>query len=116
MVMIVDLPYARRTLPVRIPDGCEVTVIRKRLMKTLDHPDSALRSAIAAPIEAPPLETLARGRKSACIVICDITRPVPNGLVLPVLIETMLETRSRASKNPRGGRRTLDDVVHWDRW
>ena len=31
----------------------------------------------ADPIGSPPLAELARGRKNACILICDITRPVP---------------------------------------
>ena len=37
-----------------------------------------------------PYATLVRGRKSACILICDITRPVPNHLFLRPLIEGML--------------------------
>ncbi len=36
-----------------------------------------------------PLRELARGRKSACILICDITRPVPNRLFLRPMIETL---------------------------
>ena len=36
-----------------------------------------------------PLHDLARGRRSACILICDITRPVPNRLFLRPMIETM---------------------------
>jgi nickel-dependent lactate racemase len=34
---------------------------------------------------------MAKGRKSACILICDITRPVPNGIILPVLVKTLLD-------------------------
>ena len=41
------------------------------------------------PISAPPLAELARGRRSACILVCDITRPVPNRLFLRPMIETM---------------------------
>jgi nickel-dependent lactate racemase len=33
---------------------------------------------------------LAQGRSSACILICDITRPVPNHLFLRPMIETMI--------------------------
>jgi nickel-dependent lactate racemase len=46
--------------------------------------------ALAAPVDRPPLRELARGKRSACILICDITRPVPNGLFLPPLIRTLL--------------------------
>ena len=33
----------------------------------------------------------ARGRKSACVLVCDITRPVPNRLILPPLLRTLEE-------------------------
>jgi nickel-dependent lactate racemase len=35
------------------------------------------------------LAELARGRKDACVVICDITRPVPNQLILEPLLATL---------------------------
>ena len=41
---------------------------------------------------APPaLARLARGRASACVVISDITRPVPNAVILPPLLRTLEE-------------------------
>jgi len=47
--------------------------------------------ALAAPVSGPSLHDLARGKRSACILICDITRPVPNGLFLPSLVRTLLD-------------------------
>jgi len=43
------------------------------------------------PVDSPRLRELARGKRSACILICDITRPVPNALFLPPLIRTLLD-------------------------
>ena len=45
----------------------------------------------ASPIGTPPLAELASGRKNACILICDITRPVPNQLILPPMLRTLEE-------------------------
>jgi len=42
------------------------------------------------------LSDLAKTAKSVCILICDITRPVPNGLILPRLIEVLLASGIRA--------------------
>ena len=42
-----------------------------------------------SPNGTPPLAELARGRSDACIVICDITRPVPNQLLLEPVLETL---------------------------
>jgi nickel-dependent lactate racemase len=33
---------------------------------------------------------LAKGKKNACVVICDITRPVPNRILLPPILRTLL--------------------------
>jgi len=45
---------------------------------TLDHP-----------IGTPALEELARGKNSAAISVCDITRPAPNPVTLPPLLERL---------------------------
>lgn len=55
----------------------------------LPDPAAAVRYALAHPIESPPLGQLARGHSSACIVISDVTRPVPNQVILPPLLETL---------------------------
>ena len=55
----------------------------------LADPAAAVREALAHPIASPPLAELARGRQSACIVISDITRPVPNQVILPPMLETL---------------------------
>jgi nickel-dependent lactate racemase len=55
----------------------------------LAEPTGALDAVLARPNGTPPLAELARGRKDACIVICDITRPVPNQLILPPVLATL---------------------------
>jgi len=87
----IDLLYGRGTLPVRPLAGCVPTVIRKRAMPVLADARSAVAHALAAPVGAPPLSELARGKSSACLLVCDITRPVPNHLFLAPLIRTLLE-------------------------
>jgi len=87
----VELSYGRGRLALDLPDDLEVTVIRKPGMPVIPDPQEAVRSALVEPISAPPLRELARGKGSACILICDITRPVPNGLFLPILVRELLE-------------------------
>jgi nickel-dependent lactate racemase len=57
-----------------------------------------VREALAQPAGVPPLRELARGKKSACILICDITRPVPNGIFLPIVIEQLLDAGLAAER------------------
>jgi len=87
----IELNYGRGRLPVDLPDEIDLRVIRKRQMPVLPDPEDAIREALAQPTGAPPLAELAKGKKSACILVCDITRPVPNGLFLPILIEQLLD-------------------------
>jgi nickel-dependent lactate racemase len=68
-----------------------VVVIRKPAMPVIADPGTAIRDALDAPVGVAPLGTLAAGAKRACILICDITRPVPNHLFLRPLIQTLLD-------------------------
>jgi len=86
----IELNYGRGRLPVELADDLDLRIIRKRQMPVLPEPEAAVEEALAVPVGAPPLTELARGAKSACILICDITRPVPNGLILPPLVRTLL--------------------------
>jgi nickel-dependent lactate racemase len=86
----IDLLYGDSTLPVRPPAGCVPTVIEKRAMPVLAEPLAAVERALTEPVEAPSLREVARGKRSACILICDITRPVPNGLFLAPLIRGLV--------------------------
>jgi lactate racemase len=88
--MRVELNYGRGKLGVELPAACRVTLIAKQRMPVLPDPQAALAAALAAPVHAAPLAERARNARSACILICDITRPVPNGLILPALVRTLL--------------------------
>ncbi len=86
----VDILYGQSGLCVALPPAARATVIRKRQLRKLTDPHAAVREALEHPVGAPAYATLARGRRSACILICDVTRPVPNHLFLRPLIEGLL--------------------------
>jgi nickel-dependent lactate racemase len=94
--MRIDMNYGRGTMPVELDDAWRVTVIRKPEMPTAPDPIGATVAAVANPVGCAPLAELARKAKTACILICDITRPVPNGTVLPVLLHTLLDAGMKA--------------------
>jgi nickel-dependent lactate racemase len=87
--MKVDLFYGRDGLTVDLPDDLHVRFIRKHPMVPLPDPLQEVRTALEFPVESPPLRKLARGKKSACILMCDVTRPVPNGIILPPIIDVL---------------------------
>lgn len=88
--MAVELRYGRGSVSLTIPSGAEVTVIRKPEMPVLDDEPAAVADALDRPVESPSLEELASSATTACIAICDITRPVPNHVFLRPMIERLI--------------------------
>ncbi len=87
--MRVKLEYGKTGLDVELPDDRVVGPLAIRPAPPLEDPEAVLREKLARPTGTPALAELARGRKSACILICDITRPVPNALLLPPILKTL---------------------------
>jgi nickel-dependent lactate racemase len=83
------IAYGRGFLPLDLPQRARPTVIRKAVLPKLPDQGGAILHAFDHPVGSPSLAELARGRTSACILICDITRPVPNGLFLRPMIQTL---------------------------
>lgn len=87
----VEILFGRKQLTVSLPKGAQPTIIRKVSLPKLANQELAIREALDHPVSAKPFAELAKGRKSACILICDITRPVPNRLFLRPMIEDLMK-------------------------
>ncbi len=90
--MQVTLEYGKTGLAVTLPDD-RLIAPPLAIADAPPLPDAAaaIADAIRNPIGTPPLSELAKGKKTACLVVCDITRPVPNKLILPELTRTLEE-------------------------
>ncbi|MCL5104852.1 MAG: nickel-dependent lactate racemase [Armatimonadetes bacterium] len=82
--------YGKTGLGIDLPDHWRVDVIRKTEMPVVADPVEAVRQALSRPVGSGTLVEEAGGCRSACVVICDITRPVPNGAILPTLIRELM--------------------------
>jgi nickel-dependent lactate racemase len=89
--MKVTLDYGRTGLAVEIPADRMVGPLAIKNAPPLDQPEAAVAAAIDDPIGSAGLAALARGRKDACILICDITRPVPNRTILRPMLKVLRE-------------------------
>jgi nickel-dependent lactate racemase len=88
-MMKVELLYGRGTLSIHLPDSLQITTIRKKPMPVGPEPVAELKTSFREPVAGASLKELAQNRKTACILICDITRPVPHGKLLPPLIDEL---------------------------
>lgn len=87
--MRVRLEYGRDGLEVELPDEADIRVLSYAEAAPLPDPAASLQAVLQSPTGTPALADLAAGRTDACIVICDITRPVPNEQILSPMLETL---------------------------
>jgi lactate racemase len=90
--MKLRLAYGKTGMDVELSEKNIAGVLTMRTMQSLAQPEDALRAALAAPISSTPLAARAHGARTACVVICDITRPVPNAFLLPPILSTLEES------------------------
>jgi lactate racemase len=87
--MRVKLEYGRKGLYAELPDERIVRTLRYKDAPPLPEPRASLLAVLENPNGSPSLAEVAKGRQSACIAICDITRPVPNEMILRPALEIL---------------------------
>ncbi len=83
----VKLLCGETTVEVQLP--ASVKVLEMEAAEPVADPHGAVHMALDDPIGSPPLKALAQGRQDACVVISDITRPVPNRIILPPVLDIL---------------------------
>jgi len=85
--MRLTLAYGKSGLEVEFPD--DAVVLRPAFAAGLPDEAAAIRQALRQPLGTPPLRELVRPSDRVAIVFSDLTRPMPNDRVLPVLLEEL---------------------------
>src|SRR5664279_1982222 len=88
--MNIHMKYGKTGLSLDLPGDIDVTLIQKETMPVIKDPEGAINAAFSNPVNGKTLREEAKGCRNCCILICDITRPVPNSLILPVLVKELL--------------------------
>lgn len=96
--MNIHLAYGREGLDITVPDENLVKVMTMRSAQPLANSEQDVASSLKHPLGGPTLSELAAKAKTACVVICDITRPVPNKILLPHIFRE-LEQNGMAREN-----------------
>lgn len=87
--MKIRFAYGKSGLDIVLPAGYEYHELRSRTASALVSVQTAIEAALDNPIGCAPLAGLARGKRSAAISVCDITRPAPNAITLPPLLQRL---------------------------
>ncbi len=84
--MHVNVAFGKSGLGLELPEGFEYRILEAHSARPLADARGSVEHALDHPVGCLPLTDLARGKRTAAISVCDITRPAPNRLVLPPLL------------------------------
>ena len=87
--MRIQLAFGRTGLEIDLPDTHDYCVLKSPALAPLPDPVAAIEAALDSPVAGEPLAALSKGKRSAAISVCDITRPAPNPVVLPPLLRRL---------------------------
>ncbi|MEE4254469.1 MAG: lactate racemase domain-containing protein, partial [Desulfuromusa sp.] len=88
--MQVKLKYGARGITLNYPETENFQgVLYPESVRPIGDAAAELKMSLEQPIASAALAELANGRENAVIVISDITRPVPNKLLLPGILQQL---------------------------
>jgi nickel-dependent lactate racemase len=87
--MQVRVAFGKSGLTLDLPDKYSYEVLEARSASPLPDGTAAIEHALDHPCAGPAIAEAARGKKTAAISVCDITRPAPNRMVLPPLLRRL---------------------------
>ena len=96
--MRATVAFGKHGVELDLPAGYRYDVLHAHAAPPVVDLNAEIASALDCPIGAPPLQQMATGCASAAIAVCDITRPAPNRLTLPPVIERLLNAGIQREK------------------
>lgn len=85
----VHFAFGNSGLAVELPVGFDYKIVDSRAAPALGDERASICGAVRSPVAGPSLYEMARGRGTAAIAVCDVTRPAPNSITLPPLLEEL---------------------------
>ncbi len=95
----IELAYGKTGLTIELPDlGENLQVVEPAFLEGVPDEPAALVAAMRQPVNSRPLREMVRGEnQTIAIVFCDVTRPMPNNRVLPVVLRELEEAGAQRS-------------------
>jgi len=85
----VGLHYGEGIKTVSMPEGLAAEVLHPQPLPVKEDVAGEIRRALQNPIGSEPLHRLARGRRDAVILACDLTRDVPDSIIIPMILDEL---------------------------
>ena len=84
-----NVPYGHSFMTADIPEKNFAGYYFSALPDAVENESAEVCRALDNPIDSPPLEELAKGKKNAVIITSDHTRPVPSKIIMPQILERL---------------------------
>lgn|GEM_PF-30978 len=79
--------YGNELLDIELPSNWNVSVAA--MSDAVELSDNEIKKALASPIASPRLSELAKGKKTVCIAVDDLTKPTETFRILPPVIDEL---------------------------
>jgi nickel-dependent lactate racemase len=84
------IPCGKRKIELEIPDRVPVQYVETRKMAILPDVKKAVEEALSHPIGTPRLREMVRPGQKVALVVTDISRKLPEEIILPLLLQELL--------------------------
>lgn len=84
---VIQLPFYDSSIELTVPDSWNLSICTPRQLATLN--ESQLRAAFHAPIGTKRLRDIAQGKRTAAVVVEDVTRPMRIDRLVPIVLEEL---------------------------
>jgi len=126
---MLKFPYGKSFLELDVPEVNLASVVESRFVKAAEDPEGEIVRALNNPIGSSRAEDLVKREDMVALIVSDITRPAPNQLMVPPLIEALRKVGLKGEnleiivanglhRSPSGremeellGRRVLEEVA-----
>jgi nickel-dependent lactate racemase len=86
----IKLLYGKKGINLKIKKNWKTHIIRKAAMPIIKDVKKEVTKILNNPINSTSIDQISSNAESVCILVCDITRPVPNKLFLEQLIQRFI--------------------------
>jgi nickel-dependent lactate racemase len=84
-----QIPCGKKFISIQIPDDVPVQQVESRKMAPVTDVRRAVEESLNRPIGTSPLRELVRSNQTVALVVTDITRQLPEEIILPLLLREL---------------------------
>jgi nickel-dependent lactate racemase len=84
-----QIPCGKKSIPIQIPDTIPVQLVESRKIAPVPDVKRAVEESLSRPIGTLPLRELVKPNQKVALVVTDITRQLPEEMILPLLVREL---------------------------